>query len=254
MTTRILFVSQSNASRSQMAEALARIWASGTAHAYSAGIRPSREIGARAIVSMRELGYDLRDHRPLPVKAFAGEDFDVVVLIGCRSAEPLRGARFELWDDIPYPAGGGPDLVRLLRDMLAERVRRLLGPRATITRDRGSMKTVLLASQARPVPMRVATALAHHQLYGSLSTRNDEILDRTAFALSQVAGVYILSGTHRLRRFAQEDTAGGNFEQGGDAFRSRAGTLFAPVSMPRGKILGAIGALERSRDAPDIGP
>jgi protein-tyrosine-phosphatase len=249
VSKRIIFVCRRNAHLSQMAEALARIWAGGTVHAYSAGVAPSREVNQRAIEAMRDIGYDLRDHRPAAMSAYSADHFHVVVLIGCRTDHAPRADRLESWDEIPDPGNGVLDVFRVVRDLLAERVRRLLGPAVTITRDRNSIKAALLAKQAKPVPMRVVASLAHHQLHSELPPDTAHALNDTAFALSQVADIYGLAAAGRLRRLSQEDIAGGRFEDGGATFRSGAGTLFSSVSMRRGEILDAVVALKKAREA-----
>jgi arsenate reductase (thioredoxin) len=249
MKKRILFVCRCNSSRSQMAEALARIWAHGAVHAYSAGVAPAREVSARAIEAMRDIGYELRDHRPTPVAAYSGDRFNVVVLISCDTDRALHADRLEFWHDIPDPTNGGLDVFRVVRDLLAERVLRLLGPAATITRDRNSVKAALLANQAKPVPLRVAASLAHHQLHGGLPPNMGQALNDTAVSLGQVADVYFLTAARRLRRLAQEDIGGGRFEDGGAAFRCADGRLFTSLSMRRSEILDAIGALKTAQEA-----
>jgi arsenate reductase len=246
---RIMFVCRRNSTLSQMAEALARIWGEGAVHAYSAGVAPSRQVNQRAIEAMRDLGYDLRDHRPAAVSAYSADHFHVLVLIACRTEQPPSADRFEAWDDIPDPGNGVLDVFRVVRDLLAERVRRLLGPAITITRDRKSIKAALLANQAKPVPMRVVASLAHHQLHSELPPDTAHALNDTAFALSQVGGIYFPAAAGRLRRLSQEELAGGRFEDGGAAFRSRAGALITSVSMRRGEILDAVHALKKTRAA-----
>src|SRR5450432_4033910 len=59
---RLLFVCVENSNRSQMAEAFARIHGGDAVEAYSAGSRPSGIVNPKAIMAMRELGYDLSTH------------------------------------------------------------------------------------------------------------------------------------------------------------------------------------------------
>src|SRR4051812_113816 len=183
MKRRLLFVCVDNASRSPLAEALARIWAQGAVEAHSAGIRPAKALDPNAVAVMSELGCELADHAPQPVHAFAGTRFDLVVGIGCAPPAGLSAQRTERWE-IPDPSGSGIELYRAVRDVLADRIRQALGPAVTITRDRRSVKAALLASQAKPVPMRVAAALAHQQLKGSFSANLKPVLNDAAMALA----------------------------------------------------------------------
>lgn len=59
---KLLFVCVENSSRSQMAEAFARIHGGENVEAYSAGSRPSGIVSPKAIAAMRELWYDLAAH------------------------------------------------------------------------------------------------------------------------------------------------------------------------------------------------
>jgi hypothetical protein len=210
-------------------------------------VAPARALNQRAIEAMRDLGYDLRDHRPAALSAYSAEHFNVVVLIGCSIDGAPRADRFESWDEIPDPGNGVADIFRVVRDLLAERVRRLLGPAVTITRDHKSIKAALLASQAKPVPMRVVASLACHQLHGELPLDTAQALNDTAFALGQVGDIYCPAPAGRFRRLPPEHLAGGRFEDGGASFRSSAGVQFHSLSMRRGEILDAIHALRKAR-------
>jgi protein-tyrosine-phosphatase len=249
VTRRILFVCERNSNRSQMAEALTGVWARGAVHAYSAGIAPAREVERQAIEVMRELGYDLGGHRPTPVTAYAADHFDVMVLIDCEPPPAPRAGRVESWRNIPDPTEGAPDVFRVVRDALAERVRLLLGPRVTITRNPQSVKAALLASQAKPVPMKVAASLAHHVLPGKRAQEMPQALNQAAAELSRAGDVYYRTATGRLRRVAPEDLSGGWFEDGAAIFRSADGSTLTSLSMRRGELLDAISTLKQARTA-----
>ena len=76
---RILFVCFGNASRSQMAEAFARMHGGEQVEAFSAGVRPSHAIDEQAVAAMAERGYDLRTHRPKGFADLPHQEFDVLV-------------------------------------------------------------------------------------------------------------------------------------------------------------------------------
>jgi arsenate reductase (thioredoxin) len=59
---RIVFVCVENSNRSPMAEAIARIRGNGRVEPESAGSKPSGRINAKAIESMREIGYEMSTH------------------------------------------------------------------------------------------------------------------------------------------------------------------------------------------------
>jgi arsenate reductase len=246
MKRRVLFLCVDNCSGSQMAEALARIWAQGAVEAHSAGLQPGAAINPDAIAVMRELGYDLRDHAPKGLGALGETRFDVAVALGCEPPASLRAGRIERWEIADF-GGAGEDVLRAVRDLLAERIRRLLGPAVTITRDRRSVKAALLASQASPMPLNVAAALAYRQLHGAIQTDIRPVLNDTALALAHVMDVHYVTPAGRLRRLPTADLTRGTFEAGRNLFRAHDGTLYQSLSVRRGELLNAIAALRRSK-------
>ena len=123
---RVLFVCVENSTRSQMAEAFARMHAADLVEAASAGSRPSGVVNPRAVAAMRERGYDLSAHRSKS-RAEAGEGpWDYVVTMGCGDACPwLLAAHREEWD-LPDPHALGPREFDALRDEIERRVVDLL--------------------------------------------------------------------------------------------------------------------------------
>jgi protein-tyrosine-phosphatase len=122
---RLLFVCVENSNRSQMAEAFARLLGGDGVEAHSAGSRPSGRVNPKAIEAMRELGYDLTQHRSKSL-AEVPDEVDVAVTMGCGDACPhVRAARREDWA-IPNPSQMGPEEFRGVRDAIGEKVRELL--------------------------------------------------------------------------------------------------------------------------------
>lgn len=123
---RLAFICVENANRSQMAEAFARAIGGDAVEAYSAGSRPSGVVNARAIASMRRVGYELGAHASKSVADLAHLDFDAVVTMGCGDACPsLRAARREEWD-IPDPRDLPPERFDRVRDLIGQKVRALI--------------------------------------------------------------------------------------------------------------------------------
>jgi protein-tyrosine-phosphatase len=123
---RALFICIKNSSRSPMAEALLRMSANGAWEVYSAGIEPGKEANPNAVAVMRELGCDLTGHRPRHVSDLQAISFDFVAKMDVPDVSDLVSAKWmENWD-IPDPANGGISEFRKVRDLLAERVRRML--------------------------------------------------------------------------------------------------------------------------------
>lgn len=122
----VLFVCVENSNRSQMAEAFARIHGGDQVEAHSAGSRPSGKINPRAVQFMGEVGYDLTTHSSKSLDQFNGQQIDVAVTMGCGDACPLvRAQRREEWN-IPDPKEMLPEQYREVRDLIEQKVRKLL--------------------------------------------------------------------------------------------------------------------------------
>ncbi|MEO7922863.1 MAG: arsenate reductase ArsC [Chitinophagaceae bacterium] len=127
MPKRILFVCVENSNRSQMSQAFAKMIGGANVKAYSAGSQPSGRINQKAIVAMKELGYDLKTHRSKSldqVKEYG--PFDAVVTMGCGDACPWMPAKQFIDWDIPDPREMDEEEFRKVRDMIREKVRALL--------------------------------------------------------------------------------------------------------------------------------
>src|SRR5476649_1067663 len=90
---RVVFVCVENSNRSQMAEAFARIHGSGNVEAFSAGSHPSGRVNEKAILAMKELGYDLSAHQSKGLDEFNGKEFDAAITMGCGDECPLVRAK-----------------------------------------------------------------------------------------------------------------------------------------------------------------
>jgi protein-tyrosine-phosphatase len=110
-----------------MSQAFAKMLGGSAVKAYSAGSRPSGRINQKAILAMKELGYDLKTHRSKSldqVKEYA--PFDAVVTMGCGDACPwMPASQFIDWD-IPDPKDMDEDQFRDVRDQIREKVASLL--------------------------------------------------------------------------------------------------------------------------------
>ncbi len=123
---RLLFVCVENSNRSQMAEAFARIHGGDKVEAYSAGSRPSGTINPKAIAAMQTVGYDLSSHRSKSLDELAGIEFDFVATMGCGDECPFVRAKLRDDWDIPDPGDMTMDEFRAVRDLIEDRVLRLL--------------------------------------------------------------------------------------------------------------------------------
>ena len=119
---RVLFVCVENSSRSQMAEAFARIHGFGLIDASSAGSKPSGSINPRAVAAMRERGYDLTTHRSKSLADVAKWKWDRLITMGCGDACPwMPAAEREDWQ-LPDPHLLSSSEFNELRDEIERRV------------------------------------------------------------------------------------------------------------------------------------
>ncbi|MBT9172031.1 MAG: Glutaredoxin arsenate reductase [Syntrophomonadaceae bacterium] len=123
---RVLFVCVENSNRSQMAEAFARMHGGSNVEAYSAGSRPSGIINPKAVLAMRELGYDLSRHLSKSLSEIPDLEYDFVATMGCGDACPMvRTRRREDWS-IPDPKDMSAEEFRQVRDQIESKVRQML--------------------------------------------------------------------------------------------------------------------------------
>jgi protein-tyrosine-phosphatase len=127
MPKKILFVCVENSNRSQMSQAFAKMIGGATVKAFSAGSNPSGRINQKAIVAMKELGYDLKAHRSKSldqVKEYA--PFDAVVTMGCGDACPWMPAKQFIDWQIPDPREMNEEEFNKVRDLIKEKVTELI--------------------------------------------------------------------------------------------------------------------------------
>lgn len=109
-----------------MAEALFNHYAAGTALAASAGTRPAQHVDRTVVEAMKELGLDVRGHRPKMLTPHMVEDADKVVTIGCSADGIFLPLVSSLHWHIGSPEGKAISEVREIRDEIAARARRLV--------------------------------------------------------------------------------------------------------------------------------
>jgi arsenate reductase len=123
---RILFVCVQNSCRSQIAEAFARIYGDERIEPYSAGSRPSGKVHPKAIAVMRELGYDMTQHRSKALSDIPDLEYDVAVTMGCGDECPtVHAKRRDAWN-IADPTLLPPEQFRVVRDLIGAQVKELL--------------------------------------------------------------------------------------------------------------------------------
>jgi arsenate reductase len=121
----VLFVCIHNAGRSQMAAAWLEHLVPGRVRVLSGGSEPAASLNPQAVAAMAEVGIDLSARSPQPWTEAVIRSADVVITMGCGDTCPFfPGRRYEDWE-VPDPAGRPLSEVRLIRDELKTRVRRL---------------------------------------------------------------------------------------------------------------------------------
>lgn len=122
----VLFVCVHNAGRSQMAAALLTHLCDGRIEVRSAGTEPADQINPAAIAALAELGIDITAEKPKVLTPEAVESSDVVITMGCGDTCPyFPGVSYRDWS-LDDPAGQPIDVVRRIRDDIAEHVRALV--------------------------------------------------------------------------------------------------------------------------------
>jgi arsenate reductase (thioredoxin) len=124
---RVIFACVHNAGRSQMAAALFNECADpARAVAFSAGTEPAGRVHPEVVVAMREVGIDLSGAVPTRLTPELVAGASLLVSMGCGEACPfvpsLRRADWPLADPKEQPI----ELVRAVRDEIANRVKALL--------------------------------------------------------------------------------------------------------------------------------
>ncbi len=123
---RVLFVCVENSCRSQIAEAFARLHGAGIVEADSRGSRPSGIVNAAAIEVMREVGYDLSQHRSKALAEIPDVEYDYAITMGCGDECPFARARQREDWGIPDPKHMPLDEFRAVRDLIESKVKGLL--------------------------------------------------------------------------------------------------------------------------------
>ena len=126
MTPSVLFVCVHNAGRSQMAAGLLSHLAGDRIEVRSAGTAPADQINPAAVAAMAEIGIDITAATPKVLTPESVDTSDVVVTMGCGDTCPyFPGVSYRDWK-LDDPAGQPVEVVRRIRDDIAERVAALI--------------------------------------------------------------------------------------------------------------------------------
>jgi arsenate reductase len=123
----VLFACRQNAGRSQMSAAWFNAIADPRrARALSAGTRPASQVHPPVVAAMREVGLDLSGAVPERLTPDLAAGAGWLITMGCGEECPVvPGARVEDWA-VADPAGQPADVVRTIRQTIAERVEALI--------------------------------------------------------------------------------------------------------------------------------
>ena len=123
---KVLFVCVENSCRSQMAEALGKIHGEGVIECYSSGSRPSGVVNPKAIAALKDLDYDMSTHESKSLDEIPQIEYDYVITMGCGDECPyVRAKHREDWQ-IPDPKHMDRDEFCSVRDMIQNRVIKLV--------------------------------------------------------------------------------------------------------------------------------
>lgn len=122
-------------------------------------------------------------------------------------------------------------------------------------RDMAEVRARLLASQAKPVKLRVAASVVLSDLTRARrdAMRGPEYLaalTRAATRLAQLADVYCVA-RGKLTRIPDDELVDGVFEDGGNLFRAASGAVYKSLSVRRVDVLEGIEVLRKAQEALD---
>lgn len=119
---KVLFVCVENSCRSQMAEALGRIYGEGVLEVYSSGSRPSGVVNEKAIAAMKAIDYDLSTHQSKSLNDIPRIEYDYAITMGCGDECPhVRAKKRADWQ-IPDPKHMQMEQFEAVRDTIRDAV------------------------------------------------------------------------------------------------------------------------------------
>jgi len=118
--------------------------------------------------------------------------------------------------------------------------------------DAATIHAKLEAAGIKPVKLRVAAAILHHQLGGAhrgsmLGAEYIEQLNASAAMLAGIVAIYRLQPRGAMTELPKEALSGATFLDGGNVLRTAAGMLHHPLAVRRSEAIAAIGQLTDAR-------
>jgi arsenate reductase len=121
----VLFITLTDTGRGQIAAVLLDKHAGGRINARTAGTAAEQELNPMVLEVLAEIEVDVALRHPKPLTEDVLRAADVVVSIGEQGVQVPDVTRHELWD-VEDPRGKDLDTVRLIRDDIDVRVRKLV--------------------------------------------------------------------------------------------------------------------------------
>jgi arsenate reductase len=113
-----------------MAQAVLNHLAPEGIRAISAGSKPATKVDPLAMATLKEIGIETNTLNPKLLTREIAQRADKIVTMGCPEACPAVGKPMEDWG-IEDPSGRGIDDYRRVREVITEKVKRLLQTLAT---------------------------------------------------------------------------------------------------------------------------
>ena len=123
---KVLFACIENSCRSQIAEGFAHIHGSNTLMPFSAGSKASGELNNKAVIAMKEIGYDLTEHKSKGLDEFSDLKFDYLITLGCNDKCPNIETKLRKEWDIPDPKNMNLEDFFKVRDLIEKKVLSLI--------------------------------------------------------------------------------------------------------------------------------
>lgn len=122
---KVAFVCVHNSCRSQMAEGWAKELGADILDVYSAGTENYPAVKPLAVEVMEEIGVDMSGHHPKLLSDIPSE-LDILITMGCNVVCPfVPNQHMEDWG-LDDPSGGPIEDFRITRDLIKEKVLKLL--------------------------------------------------------------------------------------------------------------------------------
>ena len=123
---KILFACVENSCRSQMAEGFANIHGTNILMPFSTGSKASGQINNKAVIAMKEIGYDLTQHKSKGLGEFTDSKFDYLITLGCKDECPNIETKFRKEWNIPDPKNMDQKDLNKVRDLIEKKVLSLI--------------------------------------------------------------------------------------------------------------------------------